>query len=49
MAAHYNELETNELEPSRSQLRAFLEARGYTYAGSEEFDDYYQSECAFDG
>ena len=39
-------LESNWREPMRSEMRTFLEARGYTYAGSELFDDYYQSTCA---
>ena len=38
-------LESNLVEPARSQMRAFLEGRGYTYVGSEQFDDYYQHGC----
>lgn len=39
-------IESNLVEPMRSEMRAFLEARGYAYAGSEEFDDYYQNACS---
>ena len=39
-------LESNKVEPMRSEMRGLLEARGYAYVGSELFDDYYQSACA---
>ena len=38
-------LESNLREPMRSEMREFLEAHAYTYAGSERFDDYYQNDC----
>lgn len=39
-------IEHNFQEPNRSQMRSLLEAKGYTYSGSEEFDDYYTKVCA---
>ena len=38
-------VEHNHVEPHRSQIRSFLEGKGYTYAGFEAFDDYYTKAC----
>ena len=38
-------IEHNFVEPNRSQIRKLLESQGYTYFGSEEFDDYYVHTC----
>ena len=39
-------VETNLREPDRSDMRTLFESKGYTYAGSEKFDDYYTNACA---
>tara|TARA_Y100001936_G_C16008710_1_gene632296 strand:+ start:57 stop:851 length:795 start_codon:yes stop_codon:yes gene_type:complete len=38
-------IEHNWVEPNRSQIRKLLESQGYTYYGSESWDDYYVHTC----
>lgn len=39
-------VEHNFIEPERSEIRRLLQRNGYKYEGSEQFDDYYSTQCA---